>query len=84
MIEWFKNLSDTEKIAIVVPVGLAAVGGLFALFKWLFGKKKDPDLALAIIDDTLKENKQLRQTVGHLEEQLALSHPPLYLPQSYH
>jgi len=73
MIEWFKNLSDTEKIAIVVPVGLAAVGGLFALLKWLFGKKKDPDLALAIIDDTLKENKQLRQTVGQLEEQLAQS-----------
>ena len=55
----------------VVDVGLAVIGGLFALFKWLFRKKKDPDLALKIIDDNLKENKQLRQTVKQLEEQLA-------------
>ncbi|MGD0573049.1 MAG: tetratricopeptide repeat protein [Sedimentisphaerales bacterium] len=41
IIEWFKNLDDTNKIAIVVPVGLAAIGGLFALFKWLFSKKDD-------------------------------------------
>ena len=42
MIEWFKNLSDAEKIAVVVPVGLAAIGGLFALFKWLFSKEDGP------------------------------------------
>jgi hypothetical protein len=50
MIEWFKNLSNAEKIAIVIPVGLAAIGGLFAFFKWLVIKEKDPDLALAIIE----------------------------------
>jgi len=70
-VEWFKNLSDAEKIAIIVPVGLAAVGGLFALCKWLFRNKKDPDLALVIIDETLKDNKQLRQTVKELEKRLA-------------
>jgi len=38
MVEWFNNLTDANKIAIVVPVGLAAIGVLFALFKWLFSK----------------------------------------------
>jgi hypothetical protein len=41
IIEWFKNLDDTNKIAIVVPVGLAAIGGLFALIKCLLRKKND-------------------------------------------
>ncbi|MBA7674855.1 hypothetical protein ES703_83080 [subsurface metagenome] len=71
MIEWFKNLTDANKIAIVVPIAVVVIGGLIGLFKWLFGKKKDPDFALEIIDDTLKENRQLRQTVKELEEQLA-------------
>jgi len=53
MMEWFKNRSDAEKIAIIVPVGIAVIGGLFALCKVLFGKKKGPDLVLGIIDDTL-------------------------------
>jgi len=39
MIEWFRNLSDANKIAIAVPVGIAVIGGLFGLFKWLFRKK---------------------------------------------
>jgi tetratricopeptide (TPR) repeat protein len=63
-----------EKIAvaaIVVPVGLALISGLFVLCKWLFRRRKDPDLALAIIDDALRDNKQLRQTVKQLEEELA-------------
>jgi len=42
MLEWFRNLSDANKIAIVIPVGLAAIGGLFALFKWLFRKTDAP------------------------------------------
>jgi len=74
MVEWFNNLSEGWQTAIfgaAVAVGLAVIGGLFALFKWLFGKRKDPDLALEIIDDTLKENRELRQTVNQLEEQLA-------------
>ena len=41
MIEWFKNLTDTNKIAVVVPVGLAVIGGLFTLLKWLC-RRKDP------------------------------------------
>ncbi len=71
LIDWFKNLSEGWQTAIfvtAVSVGLAVIAGLFKL---LFGKKKDPDLALEIIDNTLKENKQLRQTVKQLEEQLA-------------
>jgi len=74
MIQWFKNLSEGWQIAIfgaAVTVGLLVVGGVFKLFKWLSGRKKDPDLALEIIDGTLKENKQLRQTVKQLEEQLS-------------
>ncbi|MCJ7691894.1 MAG: tetratricopeptide repeat protein, partial [Sedimentisphaerales bacterium] len=45
MIEWFKNLSEGWQIAIFgagVAVGLAVIGGLFALFKWLFSKKDSP------------------------------------------
>jgi len=38
MVEWFKNLSDANKIAIVVPLGIAVIG----LLKWLFGKKAGP------------------------------------------
>jgi len=115
MIEWFKNLSDVWKIAVVTPVGFTAIGGLFALFKWLFSKKDattlntiqqqsvgsicitadetqdiayaaekdispdvDTEQALNILVETSaklgrteEENKQLRQTVGQLEEQLA-------------
>jgi len=74
MVESFKNLSEGWQTAIFgagAALALAVIGGLFALFKWLVRKKKDPDLALAIIDDTLKENKQLRETVKELGEQLA-------------
>jgi len=45
MIECFKSLSEPWQIAIfgaVVTVGLAAIGGLFVLFKWLFSKKESP------------------------------------------
>jgi len=42
MIEWFINLSDTNKIAIVVPIVVAVIMGLFGLFKLLFGKKGAP------------------------------------------
>ena len=42
MVEWFNNLTDANKIAIVVPVGLAAICGLFGLFKWLLGKQNGP------------------------------------------
>ena len=42
MIEWFKNLTDANKIAIVVPVAVAVIGGLIGLFKWLFRKKDTP------------------------------------------
>ena len=54
IIEWFKNLDDTNKIAIVVPVGLAAIGGLFVLFKWLFSKKNDSPAQ----QKTIKQNGQ--------------------------
>jgi len=38
MVEWFRNLSDANKIAIVVPVGIAVIGGLVGLLKWLFAR----------------------------------------------
>jgi hypothetical protein len=45
MIDWFMNLSDTDKIAIVVPVAIVVIGGLFTLlFKCLFRKKDDPQI----------------------------------------
>jgi hypothetical protein len=37
-VEWFNNLTDANKIAIVVPIGIALIGGLFGLFKWLYKK----------------------------------------------
>ncbi len=45
MVEWFKNLSEGWQTAIFgagVAVALAVIGGLFALFKWLVGKKDGP------------------------------------------
>ena len=42
MIEWFDSLTNAEKIAIVVPISLAAIGGLFGLLKWFFRKKDAP------------------------------------------
>ena len=45
MVEWFKNLSEGWQTAIFgagVAVALAVIGGLFALFKWLVGKKDIP------------------------------------------
>ena len=46
MIEWFKNLSNAEKIAvvaIVVPVCLAVIVGLFGLLEWPLGKEDGPE-----------------------------------------
>jgi len=45
MLEWFKNLSEGWQTAIFgagLTVALAAIGGLFALFKWLSGKNDGP------------------------------------------
>jgi hypothetical protein len=45
MLESFKNLSEgwqTRIFGAGVAVGLAVVGGLIKLIKWLFCKKKDP------------------------------------------
>ena len=39
MIEWFNNLSDANKIAIVIPGATAVISGLFGLVIWLFAKK---------------------------------------------
>jgi len=41
IIEWFKNLSEGWQIAIF-GAGVTFIGGLFALFKWLFSKKDSP------------------------------------------
>ncbi len=49
MVEWFNNLSDANKIAIIVPVGLAVIVGLFKLCKWLLGKNNGPALEGVII-----------------------------------
>jgi hypothetical protein len=32
MVEWFDNLGDTDKIAIVVPIGLAVIGEIIEYF----------------------------------------------------
>ena len=32
MVEWFNNLTDANKIAIVVPIGLAVIGGIIKYF----------------------------------------------------
>jgi tetratricopeptide (TPR) repeat protein len=40
IIEWFKNMSEGWQIAIF-GAAVTFVGGLFALFKWLFSKKDD-------------------------------------------
>jgi hypothetical protein len=42
MIKWFKNLTDANKIAIVVPIAVVVIGGLIGLFKWQFRKKDGP------------------------------------------
>jgi hypothetical protein len=45
MVEWFKNLSEVWQTAIfgaAVAVALAVIGGLFGLFKCLFGRKDAP------------------------------------------
>lgn len=28
MVEWFRNLPKTDKIAIVAPIGLTVIGGI--------------------------------------------------------
>jgi len=61
MIKWFKNLSDANKIAIVVPVGLAVIGGLFGLFK-LFEK---PSVSI-IQQDTIHQEGS-GHTAGTIE-----------------
>ncbi|MHC4676409.1 MAG: tetratricopeptide repeat protein, partial [Planctomycetota bacterium] len=70
MIEWFKNLGDAEKIAIVVPVGLALIGGLFALLKWIFGKS-DGNNVLDRYGKTKEELGQANERIRQLEAQLA-------------
>ena len=40
MVEWFNNLSDGNKIAIVIPVGIAGIGAIIGLFKWFFSKSQ--------------------------------------------
>jgi tetratricopeptide (TPR) repeat protein len=42
MIGWFKNLSDANKIAIIIPVGLAVIGGAFSLLKLFTGPEPPP------------------------------------------
>jgi len=47
MVEWFKNLSEGWQTALFgagVVVGLAAIGGLFRLFKLLFRKNGNPSV----------------------------------------
>ncbi|HUU15743.1 MAG TPA: hypothetical protein VMW72_01225 [Sedimentisphaerales bacterium] len=60
MVEWFKNLSEGWQTAIFgagVAVALAVIGGLFALFKWLFGKKDGPPPQEKTIDQKGSGNK---------------------------
>jgi len=52
MIEWFKNLTNANKIAIIVPITLALIGGLFGLSKLLFLKKDDPSAIKKTIQQT--------------------------------
>ncbi len=62
MVDWFIKLSNAERIAvaaIVVTVGLAAFKGLFALCKWLFGKKDGPAPQGAIIALPIDPNNVL-------------------------
>lgn len=49
MIKWFKNLSDTNKIAIIVPITLTIIAGLFAtikvapsIYRYIFPKIIEP------------------------------------------
>ena len=59
MIEWFNDLSNAEKIAVIailVPVSLAVVKGLFVLFKWLFRKKNPPSTPVNKIDQPGSDN----------------------------
>ena len=86
-VEWFKNLSEGWQTAIfgaVVAVGLAAISGLFVLFKWLFRKKDgpspqiikintgiDPNNLVDIFGKTKEELGQANERIRHLEEQLA-------------
>ena len=72
MVEWFNNLTDANKIAIVVPVGLALLAGLFGLFKWLSGKKDGPAPQGAIIAPPIDPNNVLDRS------EIPLQH----LPQS--
>jgi tetratricopeptide (TPR) repeat protein len=58
-IEWFNNLSNADKIAIVVPVGLAFLGVLFAFLKWLFSKKTDPPIKQRSIEQNGNKNKAI-------------------------
>jgi tetratricopeptide (TPR) repeat protein len=82
MIEWFKDLSTTEKIAcvgIAVTVILAIVKGLFELLKWLWPKKvrtteKPPDPVILLPPDGIIHNlpygsigKLLKGRTNHMQ-----------------
>lgn len=51
MWEWFTKLSDSNKIAIVIPLAVVILGGLFGLIKLLF-KKKPEHITKPKLDDT--------------------------------
>lgn len=51
MLEWFINLNDSDKIAIVVPVSLAIGGGIICFFVRLFRRE---DSSTRQLNETLK------------------------------
>jgi len=79
MVEWFNNLTDANKIAIVVPVVIAVIAGLVGLSKWLLGKKDGPAPEGVIIPPSIDPNnvldryeislKQLGQTEETIKNQ---------------
>ncbi len=54
MVEWFKNLSDANKIAIVVPVSIAVLVGLFGSLKWLLRKESRTGVDTEVVKDVFK------------------------------
>ena len=64
MIEWFENLSDTNKIAIVVPVGIAVLAGLFRLLKLLSRKESHTGIDTEVVKDVLKVFYKILEMIG--------------------
>ncbi len=56
MMEWFRNLSDGNKIAIIIPVIVAVITGLIGLFIKLFSKKNTASTPTNEIDQSGSEN----------------------------